>query len=112
MVISISIYDLLICPSIHGVYGLIYEVKLLPLQPSGSGGKVEEEDEDDITIGSLLFAAEDPALFAKRVASAHRARFETPLLLSLRVILMCYNVAWTVLECEDSRFSSLKLALR
>ena len=45
------------------------------------------------TIGSLLFAAEDPALFAKRVASAHRARFETPLLLSLRVILMCYNVA-------------------
>ena len=64
------------------------------------------------SIGSLLFAAEDPALFAKRVASAHRARFETPLLLSLRVILMCYNVAWTVLECEDSRFSSLKLALR
>ena len=48
VVISISIYDLLICPSIHGVYGLIYEVKLLPLQPSGSGGKVEEEDEDDI----------------------------------------------------------------
>ena len=58
-----------------------------PPQSSGmsggeSGGVSSSTDDDDDGVHywvprvRLLFAAEEPTIFARRVASAHRARFE------------------------------------
>ena len=46
---------------------------------SGSGMKSEKESEDDIHYWiprvRLMFAAEDPTVFARRVAHAHMTRY-------------------------------------
>ena len=50
---------------------------ILPPQSGGRSGAADDDINYWIPRVRLLFAAEDPALFAKRVATAHKARSDT-----------------------------------